>query len=221
MDLPHGFHNEVIEAKENKLNYNLDNLKYKVDTSPLSSGGASFKTNVLIEASRSKLIYKPSIGAAIFGFIFLAIGLGVLFFSIYPLFKNNFNFAEVEWFLLIFGLIFATAGGFMYYMFYMPRVFDKQIGYYYKAYKFKIHDSNKSASKSQIPLKSIIAIQLIGEHIKNDKGSYKSFELNLVLKDGSRKNVVDHGNLKSIISDAEILSNFLNIPIWHAGSVNA
>ena len=90
-----------------------------------------------------------------------------------------------------------------------------------KDYKFKIHDSNKSASKSQIPLNSIIAIQLNGEHVKNDKGSYKSFELNLVLKDGSRKNVVDHGNLKSIISDAEILSDFLDVPIWHAGSIKA
>ena len=221
MNLPEGFHNEIIEAKENKLYTDVDNIKSKVDTSPLNSGGASFKTNVLIKESSSKILYKPSIGAAIFGFIFLAIGLGVLFFGIYPLFGNNFNFAEVEWFLLIFGLIFATAGGFTYYMFYMPRVFDKQIGYYYKAYKFKIHDSNKSASKSQIPLNSIIAIQLIGEHVKNDKGSYKSFELNLVLKDGSRKNVVDHGNLKSIISDAEILSDFLDVPIWHAGSIKA
>ena len=221
MNLPEGFHNEIIEAKENKLYTDIDNIKSKVDTSPLNSGGASFKTNVLIKESNSKILYKPSIGAAIFGFIFIAIGLGVLFFGIYPLFGNNFNFAEVEWFLLIFGLIFATAGGFMYYMFYMPRVFDKQIGYYYKAYKFKIHNSNKSASKSQIPLNSIIAIQLIGEHVKNDKGSYKSFELNLVLKDESRKNVVDHGNLKSIISDAEILSDFLEVPIWHASSIKA
>tara|TARA_R110002111_G_scaffold66446_6_gene108294 strand:- start:2743 stop:3408 length:666 start_codon:yes stop_codon:yes gene_type:complete len=220
MNLPEGFHNEIIEAKENKLYTDVDNIKSKVDTSPLNSGGASFKTNVLIKESSSKILYKPSIGAAIFGFIFLAIGLGVLFFGIYPLFGNNFNLAEVEWFLLIFGLIFTTAGSFMFYMFYMPRVFDKQIGYYYKAYSPGSHYRNRRSSKSHIPLKSIIAIQLIGEHVKNDKGSYKSFELNLVLNDGSRNNVIDHGNLKSIISDAEILSNFLNIPIWHAGSVN-
>ncbi|WP_092447345.1 hypothetical protein [Winogradskyella sediminis] len=69
-------------------------------------------------------------------------------------------------------------------------------------------------------MKSIVAIQIIGEYVQSDDGSYKSFELNLVLDDASRRNVVDHGNLKSIIKDAEMLSAFLNIPIWHAGSNN-
>ena len=200
-------------------NSDVQDLKLKVDKSPLKSGGASFKTNVLIQESSSKLLYKPSIGVALFNFLFLAIGLGVLFFGLYPLFNNGFDFASVEWFLILFGLIFATAGGFMFYFFYMPRVFDKQLGVFYKAYKPAIHNRKTKASKTQIPLKSIVAIQLIGEHVKSDKGSYKSFELNLVLEDGSRKNVVDHGNLKSIIDDAHVLSDFLRVPIWHAGSI--
>ena len=72
MNLPEGFHNEIIEAKENKLYTDVVNIKSKVDTSPLNSGGASFKTNVLIKESSSKILYKPSIGAAIFGFIFFS-----------------------------------------------------------------------------------------------------------------------------------------------------
>lgn len=203
-----------------EINSELNELKKNVDTSPVKGGGASFKTNVLIEESSSKLYYKPSIGVGLFSFIFLAVGLGVFFLGINPLFENGFNFAEVEWFLLIFGLIFSIAGGSMFYIFYMPRVFDKQLGVYYKAYKTDIHKIKKDTSKKYIPLKSIVAIQLIGEHIKSDKGSYKSFELNLILQNGSRKNVIDHGNLKSIIVDVEILSAFLNVPIWHAGSIN-
>ncbi|NRD22466.1 hypothetical protein HNV10_04390 [Winogradskyella litoriviva] len=206
--------------KPKELDSLLKDLQHKVDTSPLKGGGASFKTNVLIEESSSKLYYKPSIGVGFFSFIFLAAGLGILFLAINPLFKNNFNFAEVEWFLLLFGLVFASAGGFMFYFFYMPRVFDKQLGVYYKAYKPNIHRIKKDASNKYIPLISIVAIQIIGEHIKSNKGSYKSFELNLILQNGSRKNVIDHGNLKSIIIDAEILSDFLNVPIWHAGSIN-
>ena len=220
MNLPEGFHNEVIKARENKLKNNVDNLRINVDTSPLNSGGASFKTHVLIKQSGSKLSYKPYFGAAIFSFIFFAVGFGVLFFGIYPLFENGFDIAKVEWFLLIFGLIFTIAGGFMFYTFYKPRVFDKQLGVYYKAYNADVHRIKKDTSKTYIPLTSIVAIQLIGEHVKNDKGSYKSFELNLVLNDGSRKNVIDHGDLKSIIRDAETLSHFLNIPIWHAGSMD-
>ena len=40
----------------------------------------------------------------------------------------------------------------------------------------------------------------------------------LVLEDGTRRNVVDHGSLKTIIDDAHIVSEFLNVPIWHAES---
>ncbi|WP_299126187.1 hypothetical protein [uncultured Winogradskyella sp.] len=217
MNLPEGFHREVIEARKNTVEDNND-IKSQVSTSPLSSGGASFKTHVLIRESSSKLVYKPSIGVAIFCFIFLAVGLGVLFFNTIHLFKSNFDFEMVNWFLIIFGLIFSSVGGFMFYSFYKPRVFDKQLGFYYKAYKPEIHNRKNNISKSHVLLKSIIAIQLIGEHIKSDKGSYKSFELNLVLDDASRKNVVDHGSLKSIIDDAQILSDFLYIPIWHAKS---
>lgn len=198
----------------------LENLQKSVETGPLRSGGANFKTNVLIQESGSKLLYKPSIGVAIFNFLFLAIGLGALFFGLYPMFKNGIYEASVEWFLILFGSIFAFAGGFMIYYFYMPRVFDKQLNVYYKAYKPEIHNKKSKVSKTHIPLNSIVAIQIIGEHVRSNDGSYKSFELNLVLADGSRKNVVDHGNLRSIILDAEIISEFLNVPIWHAGSVN-
>ena len=222
MELSHGFKKAVLKSEDNTLRdqSSIKNLKQTIETHPVNSGGASFKTHVLIKESSSKLSYKPYFGAAIFSFIFFAIGFGVLFFGIYPLFENGFDIAKVEWFLIIFGLIFASAGGFMFYAFYKPRVFDKQLGVYYKAYNADVHRIKKDTSKTYIPLPSIVAIQLIGEHVKSDKGSYKSFELNLVLDDGSRKNVIDHGDLKSIIRDAEMLSAFLKVPIWHAGPIN-
>ncbi|MBF8151046.1 hypothetical protein ITJ86_14135 [Winogradskyella sp. F6397] len=219
MDLPKGFHDEVNEAKENTHSAK-DTIKSKVSTSPLKPGGANFKTNVLTQANSSKLIYKPSIGAAIFSFIFFAVGFGVLFFALFPLFKTNIEIVSINWFLILFGLLFSSAGGFMFYKFYKPRVFDKQQGIYYTTYKFNLHQSRKQQSDDYLPLKSIVAIQIIGEHIQSDDSSYKSFELNLVLDDASRKNVVDHGSLKSLIIDAEMLSEFLNVPIWHAGSIN-
>ncbi|WP_179347878.1 hypothetical protein [Winogradskyella pacifica] len=217
MDLPEGFHKEVIEARENVLS-NTNSTESKVSTSPFKPGGASFKTNVLIQASPSKLTYKPSIGAALFSFIFLAVGLGVLFYALFPLFQSHIESVSISWILVLFGLIFFGAGAFM---FYKPRVFDKQQGLYYTTYAFKGYQSKRKLSKDYLSLQSIIAIQIIGEHVKSDDGSYKSFELNLVLEDASRRNVVDHGNLKAIINDAEMLSEFLNIPIWHASSMNS
>ena len=218
MNLPKKNNQKVIKGNQSNSTDYKEELKSIVSTSPLIYGGASFKTNVLIESSSSKLVYKPTIGTAIFCFIFLAVGLGVLYFNTIHLFNADSSIKNFNWFLIIFGLIFSTAGGVMFYKFYKPRVFDKQLGIYYKAYRPNISYNRNSINV--IPLKSISALQIIGEHVKSDKGSYKSFELNLVLSDGSRKNVVDHGNLKSIINDAEILSSFLNIPIWHAGSAD-
>ncbi|WP_092447346.1 hypothetical protein [Winogradskyella sediminis] len=60
MDLPEGFHNDVIETRENTLS-DTDSIKSRVSISSLKLGGSSFKTHVLIQASPSKLIYKPRI----------------------------------------------------------------------------------------------------------------------------------------------------------------
>ena len=65
-------------------------------------------------------------------------------------------------------------------------------------------------------LEEIYAIQLLKEYCRGDKSSYYSYELNLVLEDASRINVVDHGKLNLIRSDAEKLAAFLDIPLWDA-----
>jgi hypothetical protein len=54
------------------------------------------------------------------------------------------------------------------------------------------------------------------EYVSGNKSSYYSYELNLVLDDGSRINVVDHGNLERLRSDAQTLSQFLGKPVWDA-----
>ena len=69
---------------------------------------------------------------------------------------------------------------------------------------------------SSAPLSSIHALQLLSEFISGSKNSYYSYELNLVLHDGSRINVVDHGNLERLRSDASTLSQFLGKPVWDA-----
>lgn len=96
----------------------------------------------------------------------------------------------------------------------MPTVFDKTSNYFYEGFGKK-DISSLASSKS---LSDIVAFQIIGKSISNSDANYNSFELNLVLNDASRINVVDHGNLKAIIKDAEYLSKFLDVPIWHASS---
>ncbi|MAX71660.1 MAG: hypothetical protein CMC76_11295 [Flavobacteriaceae bacterium] len=211
MDLPKGFHKEVIEARENRaVDFTDNSLEKSVAISPLKPGGSNFKTHELIKKTPWKYAYRPSFGGILFAGIFVIVGLIVIIISLSVISTTPSN-----WIMFMFGAVFSTTGSLIYYFSAMPRVFDKQLGLYYKTYKVNPSKRDEN-SKKQFPLKSIIAIQVIGETISSKNGSYGSFELNLVLEDGSRKNVVDHGNLKSIIDDAHVLSDFLNVPIWHA-----
>jgi hypothetical protein len=77
--------------------------------------------------------------------------------------------------------------------------------------------------KEHCRLSDIHAIQLLQEYVSTSSSSgsssrYYSYELNLVLKDGNRLNVVDHGKLSLIRTDAEQLGQFLNVPVWDATS---
>ena len=213
MDLDRGFHDEIIEAKENRKQNSLD-IKQNVNTLPLFKGGANFKTHILIKKSDLKFIYKPTVFTTLFCFIFIFIGLGLLLWSLSPfLFEDSERLNNIQWIPIGIGVLFSIGGFCLYYYLSMPRVFDKHLGFYYKSYTKRKRDINKCIS-----IDSIIALQIIGEHVTSSDNPYKSFELNLVLEDATRKNVVDHGNLKSIIKDAQTLSEFLNIPIWHATS---
>ena len=79
----------------------------------------------------------------------------------------------------------------------------------------------KEALKDYIDLADVYAIQLIKEYVTTygteHSRSYYSYELNLVLKDGERMNVVDHGDLQRIRADAIRLGGFLgSLPVWDA-----
>jgi len=65
-------------------------------------------------------------------------------------------------------------------------------------------------------LEDIHALQLISEYCGGNDGSYYSYELNLVLENGKRINVVDHGNKNKLRKEANNLSAFLAKPVWDA-----
>jgi len=115
------------------------------------------------------------------------------------------------------------------------RSFDRREGCFWKgrwkrgdgALSIRRADLNarleKEALKDYIDLADVYAIQLIKEYVPGSSGTdsrsspYYSYELNLVLKDGERMNVVDHGNLTRIRADAIKLGEFLgNLPVWDA-----
>ncbi|HVH98624.1 MAG TPA: hypothetical protein VM869_07935, partial [Enhygromyxa sp.] len=63
-------------------------------------------------------------------------------------------------------------------------------------------------------LSSIRGLQITPEEISGGESDFTAYELNLVLDDGRRVNVLDHGNLEQLHDHAKQLAAFLRVPLW-------
>lgn len=194
-----------------------DPIAMKTEWIPAKGGGANFKTHNLVQVNRNRIIFRSSIGARLFYGFFLLMGLGFAFGFSYPQFlEGNFSFSFESLFPILFGLLFAIIGGLLMYYGTKPIVFEKGSGYFWKGRKNPETVYNINDRKNCTKLKEIYALQIISELVRGDKSSYYSYEINLVLIDGSRINVIDHGKIEKIREDAKKLSQFLGKPVWDA-----
>ncbi len=209
------FKEKINELREGKTAFDPaslnDEVAVKTEWTPAKGGGSSFGTHVFRTISSGRAEFKVKIAALLFPSIFMVAGLAAgIGMTIGGLKKNDM---EMLYFGIPFGIIFFLAGFFILRSFITPRVFDLDMGYYWRGRKPPNMNSKKN---EQCPLEDIHAIQILREYCRSDKQSYYSYELNLVLEDGSRLNVVDHGKLKLIQEDAQKLGQFLNVPVWDA-----
>ena len=192
-----------------------DPIAEQVDWSPLKGGGTNFKTHKLKKVHAQRMEFRCSLGMLIFGGIFFLIGVGVLVGCVIGFINREPN---TEWqvfvFLPLFGLVFGGVGFFMLRSAMTPRVFDLAQGYYCRSRKKPEHSFDPTEIKDHVRLSEVHAIQLISEYVSGDKSSYHSYELNLVLADAYRINVVDHGGRAAIQRDARTLAEFLGKPLW-------
>ena len=104
----------------------------------------------------------------------------------------------------------------VYYTSNTPIVFDRSHGYFCRSREKPELMMDPTKLKRYAPLDRVHALQIISEFCRGDKKSYYSYELNLVLDDGSRVHVIDHGDQRALRADAETLSKFLDKPLWDA-----
>ena len=185
-----------------------DNVAFKTNWHPLKHGGSNFKTHKLVFEENGDVSFKPSLGIYL-GPIIL-VGFAVTFFAVI---WNNGAFENSK-FPLLFAIIPFGLGFYMLFINLKHRVFSPVNGVYYRGKKPKSGDT--VSDKNYALLADIHALQLIRERVRSSKSSYTSYELNLVLKNGHRVNVVDHGNLNSIRNDTKKLAEFLQVPVWDA-----
>lgn len=188
-----------------------DSVAQKTSWEPLKKGGASFGTHKLVEISERRLEFKPTAFAVIFYLIFTVLGFSLLGFGLYNEFQTSFELDNIM--LLIVGPIFFVVGIILGYSGTKPIVFDREFGFYWKGRKKPNRDLEYSQPELFTPLNDIHALQILSEYIKGNKSSYYHYELNLIFRDGSRENVVDHGNLDKIREDAHTVGQFINRPV--------
>jgi len=194
-----------------------DPIAMQTEWTPAKSDGASFRTHKLVRVDFNRLEFRASMGAKLFYLVFLLAGVAMsIGFSASKLSRGAFSFDIDTIMPVLIGLFFAIVGGCLFYFGTVPIVFDKSNGSFWKGWKAPNQAFDKKTLKHYVKLEKIHALQLISEYCRGNKSSYYSYELNLVLKDGKRVNVIDHGNQKTLKEDAATLATFLRKPLWDA-----
>jgi len=205
-----------VEKKPLDLSRFQDPLAEKTQWTPARSGGTNFRTHALRELSPVRVAFRMSGGGLLFNLIFLLAGLGIIMGS--ALSHSPGRPFLMLLFPVLFGMIFAGVGGGMLFFSARPIVFDKSLGWFWKGYRQPSLMGGSPPPRIGTPLSRIHALQILSESVRGDKGSFTSYELNLVLRDGTRLNVLDHGNYNRLVEDARRLASFLGVRIWDATS---
>ena len=198
-------HNEIIASIQSS-----DPIAMQTKWTPKSNHGATFQTHKLVEIDFNRVEFRATIGAKLFYLLFIIIGLGLLIaFFTHQFSVESTSFTMHDDLPLFIGTAFTGFGSCMLYFGTLPIVFDKYKGLFWKGLKIR-------ESKHFVEFEHIHALQLISKYHQSKKSAYYSYELNLILQDASRINVVTHGSQQKLREDAEVLSSFLGKPVWNA-----
>lgn len=198
--------------KKRSLNLpSLEGPDFKnVGWSPVKPGGSNFKTHKLVVIDDEQMEFVGTFGFSLFGFMFLAIGLVPLIFLILG------KVTAPSIFLFLFCSIFGLVGANLLYSINRPTIFSKKDRIYWKGRDKPIPLFSLFTSKGDhviVDLENIKAIQFLPERIVDSDSNYTSYEINIVLNNDERINVVDHGSKTAARKDAYILADFLDVPI--------
>lgn len=100
---------------------------------------------------------------------------------------------------------------------------DKDLDICYTSSAGSLLKSKSNRQANGFRLREIHALQLIeGKHRGNRRtGRFTLYEINMVLKNGERKHLINHDNILFINKTSEKLANFLAVPVWSAVGFDA
>jgi hypothetical protein len=125
---------------------------------------------------------------------------------------------------LLGGIGFSALGWLLVHFALTPVVFDKSSGNFWQGRKKPEQVPGKPPAKCAGRIDDIYALQLILTYLimespdsAKDSHTYPQYQINLVMKNGTRINVVNYSNSSDMPSkNARALSMFLGKPLWDA-----
>ncbi len=193
-----------------------DPVATQTEWHPLKPGGTNFRTHTLVKTSPDRIEFRATFMYRMFGLIFAFIGIAMILLLIYLWLIAKTSEANSIWPVGAVGLAFSLVGCVFFFLAKTPIVFDKKHGFFWKGKPAPYEVFDKSRLTNFAGLNQVHAIQLLSERCTGKNNSFYSYEMNLILKNGKRLNVVDHGNAEMLRNDAATLSAFLQKPVWSA-----
>jgi len=193
-----------------------DPLAEQIQWTVLKSDGSNFQTHKLVEAGVSRMESEPTLLSKIFSLIFVIIGLAIPVVLI----VSGYLFEDPDHFYLAFAailiaLIFVGLGAFFFRKLSEKMIFDKLKNRLWVDKPGKVKSKTDHIDNA-LKLSDVCAIQLISKYLRGNNKSYYIYEMNIVMSDTNRYNILRHGNKRQIRRDAKKLSKFLGKPVWDA-----
>lgn len=174
---------------------------------PCRPRGTNFRTHVLRPPGPDRLAFRPALGAVLFCSTFIAAGVGI----VVAMLSRAGPATPVSTYVVaaVFGLVFGGSGVAVLWSLARPIVFDRKRRLYWKGWA-----APRAGVGECVELDAVHALQVISEYCSGKGSGFHSYELNLVLVDGTRRNVVDHDDPARIRRDSRTIANFLAVPLW-------
>lgn len=169
------------------------------------AASASYYSHCL-KIKKGEVWLYPTITSYFTMFLFFAVGAIFMLSTIASYFEDGIFYYDSDFIPdVLLSSIFAGIGATMYTL-RSRAVFSKEKGLY--------QDKRKAFAKPDVELSNIQCLQLFKHRVKGSKGNgYKCYQLNIVMHNGDRVTVMNHGGKREIIRDAHLLSDYLEIPL--------
>ena len=196
-----------------------DPFAQEIDWKPLGAGGASGPTRMhsIVADGPDRLLIRGDSRLQFAGYPIIAIGLVIVGFGVAAL-STGFGAFLVR---ALVGVVVAVVGYVLVDQATTPIVFDRAHDLYQRGNPRAPKLLRTVTGYAVHRLSDVRAIQIL-QKVESSTSStsrarftyYLLYEVNLVLEDRSRVNVLQHGQKASIRSEAAQLAEFVGVPVW-------